>query len=115
MNTLAANLPPVLNLGPDPAALSALAVGGGKDSTDAIATGFESMFASLILKEMRQTLDPGTLFAGDAGDVYGGLFDMYMGQHMAASGGLGIAAAVRRQLDKTTNPKMPKGRGYHVS
>lgn len=113
MNTLTASLPPVLNLGPDPAALSALA-GGGKNSAEAAANGFESMFASLVLKEMRQTLDSGTMFAGDSGDVYGGLFDMYMGQHIAATGGLGIAAAVRRQLDKTTNPMPSKGRGYHA-
>jgi Rod binding domain-containing protein len=103
-----------MNLGPDPAALSALAGSGGKNSADAVATGFESMFASLVLKEMRQTLDSGTMFAGDTGDVYGGLFDMYMGQHIAATGGLGIAAAVRRQLDKTTNPTA-KVRGYHAS
>ncbi len=114
MNTLTASLPPVMNLGPDPAALSAMA-GGGKNSTDAVANGFESMFASLVLKEMRQTLDSGTMFAGDTGDVYGGLFDMYMGQHIAATGGLGIAAAVRRQLDKTPNPTSPKVRGYHAS
>ena len=82
---------------------------------DAVAIGFESMFASLVLKEMRQTLDSDTMFAGDAGDVYGGMFDMYMGQHIAATGGLGIAAAVRRQLDGTTNRGPTKTRGYHAS
>jgi flagellar protein FlgJ len=115
MNILADSLPSVLNLGPDPAALSAMAGAGGKNSTEAIATGFESMFASLMLKEMRQTLDSDTMFAGDAGDVYGGLFDMYMGQHIAAAGGLGIAAAVRKQLEGTTNRTPPKSRGYHAS
>ena len=49
------------------------------------------MFASQLLKEMRKTLDPETMFGGDSGDVYGGLFDMFLGQQMADSGGLGLA------------------------
>ena len=40
------------------------------------ANEFEATFLSMLLKEMRQTLDPdGGLFPGDSGDVQGGLFD----------------------------------------
>lgn len=62
------------------------------------AHGFESMFASMLIKQMRQTLEPDTLFGKDSGDVLGGLFDSYLGQHLAQAGGLGIAALVRQQL-----------------
>ncbi len=67
-------------------------------SVDKVATGLESMFFSLLVKEMRETLEPGTLFGEDQGDVYGGLFDQFLGEHLAHSGALGIAAMVRKQL-----------------
>lgn len=58
----------------------------------------EATFLSMLLKEMRQTLEPdGGLFPGDTGDVQGGLFDLYIGQHLAAAGGFGLAAALDRQ------------------
>lgn len=69
-----------------------------RQSVDKAASGIESMFLSLLLKEMRQTLEPGTLFPEDSGDVLGGLFDSFMSQHLAQAGTFGIAALVKRQL-----------------
>ncbi len=63
-----------------------------------MAKDFEAMFLSLILKEMRQSLEPHGMFAGDSGDVQGGLFDMYLGKHLADSGGVGLAATIQRHL-----------------
>ena len=63
---------------------------------DAAATGFESMFVSMLMKEMRQTLEEGSMFGQDKGDVLGGLFDHYLGQHLASAGALGIAAMVKK-------------------
>ena len=51
----------------------------------------ESMFASMLIKSMRQTLGDEGLFPGDQSDALGGLFDMYMGQQVASGGGLGIS------------------------
>lgn len=51
----------------------------------------ESMFASILIKSMRQTLGEEGLFPGDKSDALGGLFDMYMGQQVGKSKGLGIA------------------------
>ncbi len=82
----------------DPEMLLSQAKGGGAKSLDAVATGFESMFMSLVLKEMRQTLGPDGLFGNDSSDIYGGLFDLYLGQHLAQSGGFGLAQALKRQL-----------------
>src|SRR5437868_13330855 len=63
-----------------------------------VAKGLESVFFSMLCKEMRQTLEPGTLFGEDQGDVFGGLFDQFLGEHLAQGGALGIAAMVRKQL-----------------
>ncbi len=78
------------------------------DRIAATAKDFEATFLSLLLKEMRQTLDTeggGGLFAGDTGDVQGGLFDLYLGKHLADAGGVGFAPAIERQLRYTTNAR----------
>ena len=38
------------------------------------------------------------MFQGDGGDVYGGLFDLMMGQSMAASNPLGIGQMIQNYL-----------------
>jgi Rod binding domain-containing protein len=76
-------------------------------SPEAIAKGFESMFLSLLMKEMRGTLEPGAMFGGDSGDVYGGLFDQMMGDHLAQAGSLGIATMVRKHLASHATPHEP--------
>ncbi len=69
---------------------------------------FEATLLSLVLKEMRQTLEPeGGLFPGDAGDIQGGLFDLYLGRHLADSGGVGLAATIERQATPTPKSVTP--------
>ena len=63
-----------------------------------VAKDFESVFASMMLKEMRKTLEPGGMFGEDSNDVYGGLFDQYLGQQMSEGGGFGLARMVRESL-----------------
>ncbi len=66
----------------------------------------EATFLSMLLKQMRETLEPdGGLFAGDTGDVQGGLFDLYMSRHLADAGGVGMAAALLRQMQETAPKK----------
>jgi flagellar protein FlgJ len=60
---------------------------------------FESLFASMMIKQMRQTLTSGEgLFGHDPGDVFGGLFDHFMSQHLAQHGSLGIAGVIEKNL-----------------
>ena len=63
---------------------------------------FESLFLSLLLKEMRSsgTGEDGGLFAGESSDSYGGLFDMFLGQHLASSSPLGIQEIMVEQYRK---------------
>lgn len=64
-----------------------------------VAQQFEGILVSLLLKEMRQTLGKEGLFGSDTSDIYGGLFDQFMGQHLAQSGGLGISKLVGAYID----------------
>jgi Rod binding domain-containing protein len=70
----------------------------GNDPLSKVAADFESLFASQILKEMRKTLDPETMFGGDSADVFGGMFDLFLGQQMVQNGGLGLARMLREAL-----------------
>lgn len=62
---------------------------------------FESLFLSMMLKEMRNTLDSeeGGLFKGEGSDTYGGMFDMFMSQHLAKSQPLGIGTVMEHYLN----------------
>ena len=79
-----------------------------KPSLKDAAQGFESVFLSMLLKEMRQTLEPGGLFGHDNSDIYGSLFDQFMGQHLAQGKGMGLAQALIRQLE----PKATHGASH---
>ncbi len=62
-----------------------------------IGKDFESLFYSMLLKELRSSLESeegGGLFAGEKTGTLGTLFDMYMGQHLSSSSSLGISQAV---------------------
>jgi Rod binding domain-containing protein len=68
------------------------------------AQAFEGMFASMLIKQMRQSLGGNSLCGHDKNDALGGLFDHFMGDHMASNGGLGIGAMIRKQLElRSTN------------
>lgn len=69
----------------------------GMADVEKVGNEFEAVFLSLMLKEMRNTLDTenGGLFAGEGSDTLGGMFDMFMSQHMAKSQPLGIGDAIR--------------------
>ena len=71
-----------------------------KKSPAAVGKQFEAMFASMLIKQMRQTLESDSMFPGDTSDVRGGLFDHFMGEHMAKSGQLGIGKIIQKQLEK---------------
>ena len=78
-----------------------------KTSPHEAGKAFESVFASILLKQMRQTLSSSGqgLFGKDPGDVFGGLFDHFMSQHMTQRGSLGIAAMIENHLAKASTHK----------
>ena len=72
-------------------------------SMESAAKGFEETFLAQLVKEMRQTLEPETLFGHDGGDVFGGMFDQFMAKHLTQAGGVGLAASLKHQLEQVTN------------
>lgn len=64
----------------------------------ALAQEFESLFVSQLIKEMRQSSEEG-LFPGDESDTFGGMFDMFLGRHIAENGGIGLADSIRSALE----------------
>jgi Rod binding domain-containing protein len=90
----------------DPELLAAQARVSGGQAREAVAQGFESMFAAMLVKELRQSLEPETMFGQDRAEILGGLFDFFLGQQMAQSGQLGIGAMVKKQLTQV----MPHGK-----
>lgn len=76
-----------------------------------MAREFEATMLATLLKEMRQTLDEGGgFFPGDSGDVQGGLFDQFLSKHLADAGGVGLAAALVRQMSAVTAGAAPDAR-----
>lgn len=67
-----------------------------------LASEFESVFLSLLLKELRQSLDEG-FFGGETSDSMGGMFDMFIGKHLAEASPLGIGNMVTDQLSDSGN------------
>jgi Rod binding domain-containing protein len=66
--------------------------------TQDVGEQFESVFVSMLLKEMRESSSEDGMFAGDSADVYGGLFDTFLGQHIASQSSLGLAEMVNQQI-----------------
>ncbi len=63
-----------------------------------VAREMESLFVSVLLKEMRQAGGEGGFFPGDQSDTLGGMFDMYLSQHIAESGGIGLADSLNAAM-----------------
>ena len=68
-------------------------------SHEEVAKSFESVFASLLIKEMRNTLSDG-LFGSEGSDVFGSLFDLHMGEAITNGRGLGVKEMILAQLDR---------------
>lgn len=64
-----------------------------------LGTEFESVFLSMLLKEMRNSLEDG-LFSGEGSDSFGGMFDLFMGQHLAKSNAIGVSDLLVQQYAK---------------
>jgi len=107
MSPIANGLTPALpgNMGPNAAEGVRSA-----EQMNTLGTEFESVFLSMMLKEMRQSLDEG-FFGGDSSDSFGGMVDLFIGKHLAQSNPIGIADLMLQQYSKepTTDDKEPQG------
>ncbi|MEZ6195519.1 MAG: rod-binding protein [Planctomycetota bacterium] len=93
------HLPPVATSGPGDAELARLVSGGGdrRARLEKAAHGLESVFTSMMVQTMRESLGEEGLFGGLPGsDIYSGFFDRMMGDALSERGGIGIAEMVIR-------------------
>lgn len=74
------------------------------ENIDHVAEEFEAVFMSMLIKQMRETLPEGGFFGSESSDSFGGLFDLYMGQHMSKSGDIGIGSMVKKYLNNRLDP-----------
>lgn len=58
---------------------------------------FEALLATQLVRELRRSV-PGGLFEGAGSDTYHGLFDRHLGEMLAESEALGVAAMLRATL-----------------
>ncbi len=65
---------------------------------ESAAQDFEAMFVSLLIKQLRETLQDG-LFTKETSDSFGAMFDMYMGEHLAQASPLGLGRAVSKYME----------------
>ena len=59
------------------------------ESLATVSEEFEGVFLAMLLKTMRSTVSSDGMFAGDKSDTFGGMFDLFMSQHLASSDALG--------------------------
>lgn len=71
---------------------------------------FEGLFMSMMIKQLRESSSGEGLFPGDASDTYGGMFDMFLGDHLASAGSIGLGQLFKssgaiRQLENYAEPQ----------
>lgn len=82
-------------------ALSELKAKAGKDAgsaLDQVARQFESLFIHQMLKSMREASLGDGLLDSDQSLFYRDMFDQQLSVHLAESGGIGLAASIKRQI-----------------
>lgn len=77
----------------------ATAAAGAGDPAKA-AEGFESLLATMLVKEMRRALPEGFFGTVSGADVFDGWLDEHLGQALAASGALELAGSIRVSLEE---------------
>jgi Rod binding protein len=83
----------------EPEQLAAMQKSLDNSGVEEVAQKFEGMFTSMLLKELRGSSGEGGLFSGDSSDTYGGMFDMFLSDHLTKNqGGLGIGSMVKAYL-----------------
>jgi Rod binding domain-containing protein len=59
---------------------------------------FEELLSSLLVKEMRSTLENGFFGSGQGADTFNGWIDEHVGRMLAARGDLGLARVVDGEI-----------------
>lgn len=66
----------------------------------AAASRFEALLATMLVKEMRTSLNDGFFGQGAQGDVYGGWLDQHVGQSLADRDALHLEGVLKESLER---------------
>ncbi len=61
---------------------------------------FEALLATMLVKEMRATLNEGFFGTGAAGDVYGGWLDQHVGESLAQRDALHLEGVLKESIER---------------
>ncbi len=89
-------VPPTGSAAPAAAGSAAAGAGPGDGTIRQAAEGFEGVFMSMLVDEMMKGIE-----VGKANPVYAGLMTEKLGDQLAASGGIGLADILEKQLGGT--------------
>jgi Rod binding domain-containing protein len=84
----------------------------GRLSAPEAATAVEGLFVSMLVAEMKKTLQSGGFFGdGPGSDVFDGMFERLMGEEIAKKGGFGLAAFVTEHAKAPPDERQEKDSG----
>lgn len=66
-----------------------------------VARQFESVFVTMMMKSMRDTLPKDGMFGSSQMETYQEMFDQQLSLDLAGKGGLGLASLIQRQMSRT--------------
>ena len=98
MNALTTGMSPLMF---DAEGASQLSSGNSLQQIEQVGVEFEGVFLSMMLKEMRNSLEGGGFFGEESSDTYGGMFDLFIGKHLAETKPLGISELLLQQYTKS--------------
>ena len=74
-----------------------------KHPDEETAKAFESLFARMLVKELRKGLPNGPFGGGAGSDVFEGWFDEHLGDTLVARDGLGLAGMVKASVGRISD------------
>jgi len=97
MDPLSTGMSPIMF---DAVGASNLGSDNSQQQMEQVGIEFEAVFLSMMLKEMRNSLEGGGFFGEESSDTYGGMFDLFIGKHLAEATPLGINELLLQQYTK---------------
>lgn len=70
-----------------------------------VAHQFESLFVTMMMKSMRDTLPKDGMFGGSNMESYQQMFDQQLSLDLSRKGSIGLASVIQRQLTHTIAPR----------
>ena len=73
-----------------------------EEAAHEVAQQFESLFVGMMMKAMREATPKSGLFNSDQMEAYQQMFDQQLAIDLSASGGLGLASVIERQISMSS-------------